>query len=570
MERQIRLTPIPTEKSLRVDEWRGLTSCRAGVIVPIAYFPLLREDRIRGRIAAQIRMDETVKVIVNPVRVTMQAHLIPKIALDRFEGSMETLNRSYKGENLPSGAAPPPWFVVDAAVATAGDDDLGLAVYDKLGIHYKSTTKIHTDIVESYNTVINWRRRAVSNSLPDVPLTDHSLKPAFWDSWKFDHIKPSFDAAMMDGAVPLTLQGETYVRTKGAAANGVREQIYINTGANGIPTVYAGNQLVADAAMTVDFSQAGASITLANMELARQTQAFAKLREQYQGVEDEYLIDLLMSGINVPVEDLKEPTLLARGSAIIGMQERYATDGASLDVSVANGMAALSLSINTPAINTGGIVLVTMEIVPEQLYERVEDHFLNPGDGTTAHLPDYLRDYLDPQKVEVVRNDYADTFHSTPAGVFGYAPLNHRWQRSIARVGGRFKRPVPDAFVEERQRIWSVEKADPELSDDFYICPDPFPHTVFADQNSDPFEVVTVGRCEIIGNTVFGGRFQEMGSHYEKVTDAVDTSRLKGDGTDATAPYGATTGPATVGGTGATVQPHASPVETQTVKGGEA
>lgn len=531
------MRPIPVEKSMRVDEWRGLTSCKAGVIVPVAFFPLLREDRVRGRIAAQIRMDETVKLVVNPVRVTMQAHLVPKIALGRFEGSMETLNRSYKGEKMPTGANAPAWYQEDTAVATAGDDDLGLDVYDKLGVHYKSGTKMHTDLVEAYNLIVNWRRRSVSNSLADFNVLTHTLKPAFWDAWKFDHIKPTFDAAMMDGEVPLTLQGETYVRTKGPASNGTREQIYINTGANGVPTIYAGSTLVADAAMTVDLANSTPTISLANIEMARQTQAFAKLRERYQGIEDEYLIDLLMSGISVPPEDLKEPALLARGSAVIGMQERWATDGASLDVSVANGVAALSLTVNTPAINTGGVVIVTLEIVPEQLYERVEDFWLKqPADGGASHLPDYLRDYLDPQKVEVVRNDYADSFHSDPDGVFGYAPLNHRWQRAIARVGGRFKRPVPDAFVEERQRIWSVEKADPSLSDDFYVCPSPFPHTVFADQNADPFEVITVGRMEIVGNTVFGGRFQEAGGHHQAIEDAIDQTRLKGDGTDVPGP----------------------------------
>lgn len=222
----------------------------------------------------------------------------------------------------------------------------------------------------------------------------------------------------------------------------------------------------------------------------------------------------------------------------------------NLDVSVANGVASLSMTLNTPQVNAGGLVLVTCEIVPEQLYERRADYWLAPGDGSASHLPDYLRDYLDPQKVEVVSNEYADLFHSNPTGLFGYAPLNHRWMRQRAQVGGRFKRPVPDAFVQERQRIWQVETSDPTLTDDFYVCPSPFPHDPFEDSQADPFEVVTVAMCEVVGNTVFGGRFAEMGDHFESVLGQVDQSRLEGDGAEP-----ATVGVAAASDEGSEVQP---------------
>lgn len=535
MERQIQTRPMRLPRSVRKDEWRGLTSARAGEIVPIAYFPLLREDAIRGRVMVQVKMEEALHTIINPIKVVMQAHLIPKSALSRFDGSLEVLNRSYMGQTLPGGGASPPWHVLDPNIATQGDDDLGHAIYDKLGIHYKSTTKIHSDLLESYWTMVNWRRAAVSKALPKEVVTANKLAPAFWDSWKFDHIKPSFDAAMMEGVVPIGIDGtipiESIDRIGGSSASSAANMLtnadgiaVTNAGANGFNISFA-----ADGHPFVDMSLAsGASISLANIETAKKTQQWAKMRERYQGIPDEYLIDLLMQGISIPPEDFREPILIGRARAVIGQTERYATDGASLDQSVTNGVCQLSMTINTPSVSPGGIVLVTMEIVPEQLYERIGDLGLEmDATGTAEWLPNAMEDFLDPQKIEVVPNKYADSFHTDPDGIFGYGPLNHGWQRSIARVGGRYKRPVPDAFVEDRQRIWAVEKTDPSLSEDFYLCPQPFPHTVFADADADPFEIITIGQTSIRGLTVFGPGFMEDDDHYDKILAQVDLGRIE-------------------------------------------
>lgn len=535
MERKIKTTPLALPRTRRRDEWRGLTSCRAGQIVPVAFFPLLREDAIRGRISIGIRMAEAIHPIINRIRVRAQAHLIPKSALARFDGSLEVLNRSFMGQTLPGGGAAPAWDVLDTSLAAMGDDDKGHEIYDKLGLHYKSTTAFNTDLVESYWTMVNWRRASVSKALGPISVTETKLAPAFWDHWKFDPVKPSFDAAMMEGTVPVGIDGSARVTQYGykvAAEPSGTNGAYNFVGRDGseMPSVVADNvQNVVQKpnqplVVTLDEST-GASISLANIATATQTRRFAELRQQYQGIPDEYLIDMLMRGLRVPPEDFREPVLLGMTESMIGQVERYATDGENLDQSVTRGMASLSMPINTPAVATGGIVLVTIEIVPEQLYERIDDLFMAVKPPET--LPDALRDLLDPQKVEVVENRYADSFHTAPDGVFGYAPLNFQWQRAFARVGGRFKRPVPDAFVEDRQRIWAVEKADPALSEDFYICPDPFPHTVFADADADPFEVTVIGSAMITGLTQFGAGFEEDDDHYEKIMEQLDLGRIE-------------------------------------------
>jgi hypothetical protein len=525
MARQIYTRPVQARKTRRPDNWRGLTSMKAGVITPVAFFPLLREDSARGRIALQVRMAEALHTIINPIRVRASVYLVPKSAMTRFNGSMEAVNCSYMNVPLPNGDAPAPWKIIDG---NALADDAGHEIYDKLGIHYKTDSRLDADLVESYQAIVNWRRAAVSAALPKNVLTDHALAPAFWDAWKFNSIKPSFDAAMMEGAVPVHfIDGSVPIK----------DMAYSDTLATETFRSYSDNSPVVDPRYVgsptgvrpyVDMTAMQGNISLADIKVAHDLQVMSKMRERYHGIPQEYLIDMLMRGLRVPEYQLMEPVLIGFQETTIGQTERYATDGASLDTSVTNGVAQLSLPINTPAIEPGGLIMVLMEIVPEQLYERMNDYWLEVNaNGDRLDEPDWFQDYNDPQKVQVVTNRRADVRHGSPDQIFGYEPLNFEWIRNIARVGGKYKRPPSDDFVEDRQRIWAVEKVDPTLSEDFYLCPQPFPHTVFADAEADPFEVIVVGSVVMTGLTQFGAQFEEDGDHYEKLLDQMDLDRVQ-------------------------------------------
>jgi hypothetical protein len=507
---------------------------KAGQIFPVAFFPMLREDSARGRIALQVRMSEALHTIINPIKVRASVYLVPKSAMVRFNGSMETVDRSYMNEPMPDGSAPPPWKVADPRIAGTADG-IGHDIFDVLGVHYKNTDRLDGDVTESYNCIVNWRRAAVSAALPKNTLTDHRLAPAFWNAWKFQYIKPSFDAAMMEGTVQLNIQGHLSVKGQVVATTSDATRTYEQVGHDGgnpIPAGSAYPMAMRDGAhgafpLYADLAEQPAFISLANIHMAEQMQQFAKKREQYQGIPSEYLIEMLMRGLRIPPYQLMEPILIGLQETTIGQTERYATDGASLETSVTNGVAQMSLPINTPAIEPGGLIMVLVEIVPEQLYERMNDDYLEVNaNGDRADEPDFLVDFNDPQKVQAVTNRRADILHGSPNQIFGYEPLNFEWQRNFARVGGKYRRPFDDAFLEDRQRIWAVEKTDPTLSDDFYLCPQPFPHTVFADALADPFEVIVVGSVTMTGLTHFGGAFEEDGDHYEKLIVQMDAERL--------------------------------------------
>jgi predicted Rdx family selenoprotein len=532
MTEMVPTAPLQVQRSVRRDRGRVLTSADAGKILPIKYIPMLREDAVRrGRVRLNFEMMETAEMLMNGINVHVYAHFVPMLAFDRFNGSMDELNKSYQKENGIGGSVVPYFNTISSAAAldtTAGD---AATFLQTMGIHTQAAT-LNSTIVEAYNCIVNYRRKARSASLTQRTALDWSLAEAFW-GLENNHIVPDFDQKLVDGEVTLNglsfkapIWTESYA-TSGAYTYPVGDRWGAANVSTTTPDGTSATALYFED-IWAEMKQGGnATMSLADIEQAKKTAAFAKLRSMYDGIDDEHVIDLLMEGIRVPEETMKQPILLSKASTMIGYNQRYATDAANLDTSVTNGYATLDMTIRTPQMNTGGVILITAEIVPEQMWERKKDYYLYETD--TDNLPNYLRDYLDPEKVAVVKNDHLDVNHSTPNGTFGYAPLNHEYfLRDMVNIGGKYYRPANDAFDEDRAKIWTAETTDPTLSDDFYLV-DSLHKKVFSDQNADAFEITCLSDVEITGNTVFGERLLEADatSDYEAITDLVDNARIE-------------------------------------------
>jgi hypothetical protein len=535
----IRTTPMAVEKSVRSDKIRSLTSGRGGKIIPLAYAPMLREDRLaNGRVTVQVDMAETAETLMNAVNVNVMAYFVPFLAFERFEGSLDRLNRSYMGQPDKEGGDVVPFF---EALPYSPDFE----VYRALGVHAPTGMNLNSAVVEAYNAIVNHRRRARSTKLPEREWNRQTLAEAFWVNPGMAHIVPDFDQAMIDGEAPLTLNvpkmpvegialksnqltnayKETFnvKKTGGTAAEnetgwvdrnsvgGTQIMISEDPDNPGFPGIFA------------ELQAEGVTLSLANIEMAKKTAAFARMRKQYSGLDDDYIIDLLMQAIRVPDAQMAQPILLDRQRAVIGYTQRFATDSGNLDKHVTTGTTAVTLNMRTPPMNTGGVIMITAEVVPDQLFERQQDYFLTTTDADA--LPDFIRDYADPEKVARVANTHADVHHSVPDGTFGYAPLNHEWKRDLARIGGKYYRELGAGFVENRQKFWSQETVDPGLREDFYLVND-LDHSVFADTMADPFEITTLGELTIVGNTVFGKGLQEDTGDYDSIAEEVDTDRI--------------------------------------------
>lgn len=531
--------PLNVKRTNRVHNIRGLTSLPAGKMVPLAVAPLLREDSVRtGRVRVSLEMMETVEILLNSVNVRVMAYLVPTLALDRFQGSMDVLNRSFKGEPPLDGEAVIPFIETHTFRDEEGDDR---EVYKYLGLHARDDQLVNTAYLEAYNQIWNHRAANRSKDLALRERLDDTLAPAFWVHEQFQHIVPDFDQALIDGEValnvvnaqlPVVLDGDLDFRT--ATAPDVSRNPVIQAGGTNLFVEGAAEgtqqKIAAVHNLFAEMQDNGITVSLSNIELAKKTQAFARLRQQYEGHSDEWLIDMLMSGLSIPDQALKQPMLLADKRVPFRMAKRYASDASGLTESVVNGMASVDLSIHVPRLATGGVIMIVAEATPDQLFERQTDVFLNmtkqPHESGSVY-PDYLRDELDPEKVEVVTNEMIDCDHDAATDSFGYAPLNWRWNYQKPTIGGEYYRPKVDAgFDEKRQRIWAVETEDPTLAEDFYLCTQ-MHQKPFVVTDQDPFEAVTVGGLVINGNTVFGHKLIEASESWDKVLEKAPQDRIQ-------------------------------------------
>lgn len=529
----IKSTPLVPDRSIRPVQARCLTSAGPGKNVPLFATVMAREDRVQsGRVRVMFDAAEMVQTPLNAIGVTVYCHFVPYLAFERFEGSLDRMNRSYKGEPDKTGGDLVP-FVHQLAF------DRAAPFWKTLGVHAPQGAMVNSQYLEAYNVLWNYRSQARSTKLTPRALYDTTLAPAFWRNPGMSYIVPDFDQAAMDGEIELNVVaaelpvkgighrtgqlppstnqsavetgGETvtYAHTRDFGNNG--GHVMLEMDASGVPKIVA------------ELQSQGITLSLANIHLAEKTKAFALERKKFQGLDDDFIIDLLMEGIRVPDAQLAQPILLDRKTTVFGYNKRFATDSANLDKHVTNGETVVDLRFRTPPMNTGGVIIVTAEIVPEQLFERTEDLGLILSDP--SQYPNAMRDYLDPEKVDVVPNSFVDVLHSNPTATFGYAPLNHRWRINQARAGGKFQRQIGDPFNEDRQRIWAVEKVDPALTSDFYVVGD-LPNTIFADTVSDPFEIVTIAGCQIVGLTQFGKGLVENTADYAEILQDVDTGRI--------------------------------------------
>lgn len=546
---RMKTSPIPVQRTRRPSNHRVLTSGNAGKMIPVACIPLLREDQLRGgNFVFSFEMDETVEILMNKVNVRVTAYLVTKMGLQRFDG-LDAINKSYEGKPLVEGGTVTPWFEVMEGAAYGENE-----ILKSMGKHWVPGEDHNSEMVEVYNQIWNFRAKNRSPSIELRERLDTTLAPAFWTHSNFAHIVPDFDQAILDGEVALSIataklpikgiglsgtpaqSGQTNVQVRESGTQDVTyprggriqsvEDAWSDTyprlavkldGASAYPDIYA------------ELQANGVTLSLANIELARKTQAFAALRRQYN-MHDDYIIDLLMDGITIPDQAMKQPILIFDETVSFGMAKRYASDGDNLTQSVVNGQTMMEMRLRTPRIGVGGCVMVMVEITPEQLFERQKDPYLHAL--SVDDLPQFLRDTLDPEKVQVVKNSDVDLDHSTPTNTFGYGPLNEQWARNIPGIGGRYYRPEVDAgFDEDRQSLWAVETANPVLGEDFYLCTTmhykPF---VVTDPDLDHFKIMMMGDAQIQGNTVFGGVLIEATDDYDKVmaeapTDLIEKSQ---------------------------------------------
>lgn len=517
--------PVAFNRSLRQDQGVLMSSGRAGVVQPILQVPLFRGDSCAGRIGVTASLAEMPRPLLNAVFANFQVWFVPKSAHPQFAGYDEFMN-SWTGEAIralgQANRTPPPFFTEAVSTTFAAS-----AFCKALGLHVPSGEKINTDLMDAFSLIYNFRLQAHSTKLPlrafysEDPAEACAFPRAFWPSGRYAKVVPDYERALVIGSLDLDVTaGDVPVRGWG-------HQQTSNSGyANGSTPPFTnlgyplgilnGQQLIAQ------FNGETVTTSLADIDKARTTQAFAKLRTAYAGndptgfVSDDTIIAHLMQGLSVPEDQFKRPWLLDSKRVPFGFAERFATDSTALDVSVTTGQVSANLSVNVPNNDVGGYIIATVEILPERLDERQYDdylHVLNP-----EGLPNALRDIQNPEPVDFVYNKRLDVKHTAPNGLYGYEPMNDRWNRSFTRLGGAFYQPDPaNPWTEQRSGIWLASPVDPVFSEDHYLAPADFPHYPFADTAADAYELVCRHSLKIVGLTQIGDVLAENNDDYAEV-----------------------------------------------------
>jgi len=517
-------TPVQFNRTTRGDMANILTSARAGVVVPIGHAPLLRGDSASGSVQLELKLAEMPRPLLNAVMARVQAWFVPKAAMPQFSGYDEFMH-SYQGGDIKQlGAAdrtPPAFFGTEA---TAGDITAlnSSELFTTMGLHLVPATTVQTDLIDAFNLIYNFRLAAHSTKLTrrDYYSEDETvsvtLPPAFWPRSRSEAMVPDYEQALILGQLDLDVLAGQLPVTFADVADGTNVGVMVEgkaTGASFDPSssVLKFSEALGDPANKLFAEMAGQAvqITLAEIDRARTTQSFAKMRSAYAGTDhsgfanDDVIIAEMMQGFSVPDELYKRPWLLDNKMVTFGFVERHATDAANLDDSISTAVAQASLSINVPRQETGGVIIYTVEVLPELITERASDEWLYCT--TVADLPDALRDVQRIEPVDQVPTRRIDTAHTTPAALYGYEPMNAKWRREFTRLGGEYRQATPGTPVtDQRSAIWQADVVDPVFTSDHWLAPSPFPHDVFSDTLADAFDVVARHNLSISGITQFG------------------------------------------------------------------
>lgn len=542
-------TTVRYDRTLRRDNNNTKTSARAGVVVPIGYAPLLRGDSAAGRISVDLLLKEMPKPLQNAVIARFQAWFVPRSSLPYFSGRDEFMH-SYQGEDVKAlGVAdrtPPAFFDTETGtteIATLAASEL----YTTMGIHLTPATPVNLDLVDAFNLVYNFRLKSYTSKLArrdyysEDAAASVTLPPAFWPMSRMAAVVPDYEQALVTGALDLDIAtGKVPVSGFGKENQtfDFSNQAVYETGGSGT-TQYVGAAKIEGSANRSHFAEedpnnsgfiglfaemAGETLvtSLADIDKARTTQAMAKLRSAYAGTDasgfdnDDVIISELMQGFNVPDDLFSRPWLLDSKNAVFGITERHAMDGANLDDSISIGRAGVTLSVNVPANDVGGIIIYTVEVMPELLTERASDEFQTKI--LPADLPNALRDIQRTEPVDNVLSRRIDTAHTTPLALYGYEPMNAEWQREFTRLGGEYLQTTPGTpITTARSALWQVDIVDPVFADDHYLCPVPFPHDVFSDTAADAFDIVARHDLTIAGITQFGDVLVEDNDDFQEV-----------------------------------------------------
>lgn len=552
MVRQL-TAPVNFQKSTRRHKRSLITSGRAGKVAYMADIMLLPGDAAGGAVEMEFKLAEMPRPLLNRVFLNAQAWFVPWSAMPKFSG-MDEFNAALTETPIKQlgepDRSPPNLFDIWQSSA---DRDLirNSEMARTLGKHFPSTgIALNSTAIDAFWMVHNFRLAAHSDRLPRALYAVEDLAAAvtlpraFWPSSRITRMVPDYDRELLLGAMDMDVEAGQLpvegIRRNFAGIPGTGDLNFVErpdidgieikdtpTGA-GLPAQGIEFDLSADGFTRNIFAEMTGQpirMTLADLDMARSTQAFAKMHEAMAGMDgsgytnEDMIIAMLMSGLNVPKDQFKRPWVLSSSRVPFVLNERHALDGASLDQSVTLGGARVRLPVNVPRTETGGYIVVIAEVLPDRIDEgAVDETWLLTN---RQQLPDALRDVQRVEPVDPVLNRRIDARHQAHSEQYAWEGMNDVWNVEHVHMGGDFYNPTAGSVNSaSRQALWVPQLVNPSFTENHYLCPDDFPHDVFSLTTGDAYEASVMHDVSIVGLTQIGNPLQEHNGSFEFVENA--------------------------------------------------
>lgn len=439
----------------------NLLTCNMGELVPINFEETLPGDTFQCASTALIRFAPLATPVMHPVHARIHHWFVPyRLVWDDFEDFITG------GEDgLDASVYPTITFGGGSGVAV-GD----LADYFKVPVgvnNIEASALFFRALALIYNE--HYRDQDVqtpvgldTTSGPDT-TTNTSMLYANWGKDRFttalnDTQKGADVTIPLGTSAPVTGVG-TSNQTLGGAVTA-----YETDGTGG--TSYT-NRLSAAALyaendpnnsgfpnIRADLSNADGA-TINQLREAFALQRFAEARQMYGSRYTEYLRYL---GVNSSDGRLQRPEYLGGGRQTIQFSEVLSTDGANTGDLYGHGIGTMRSNRFRRYFEEHGVVISLMSIMPKTLYSQGLRRSHNRRDRT-----DFYQRELEHIGMQEIENKEVYAAHSTPDGVFGYAPRYDEYRASLSSVSGEFH----SGQVYEDYHMARFFTSDPALNSSF-------------------------------------------------------------------------------------------------------
>jgi hypothetical protein len=479
---------------------------KGGKLAPVMAVPFRESESGILNQEVTFELDPIAGKMITPVIAEVFAVYVPIQAIDALKNPNEAYagNEEIIRQKLLSGA---PLFDMEAESELS--QRMGVVPRSIAGV--KSVCEV-TRL--AHNCAVNYlRRRKYVNAL-QLLAANTAMTPALLSTTILERLNGVLDPEdRINGSVDLEL-GTVKAAVSGFGTNvtsgtagpaaGMRET-------DGSTSTYANYYSTSAMVVEMDGSTppipqvfadlAGGSagnISLSDFYNAERMDALVRQMRQMVDENPEYGEDMVARfahGLSVEVG--KQPFMLYESQTVYGAQQRYATDGASLDDSQSDLTNRVRFTVPVPKTELGGMVVTFAVLKPDETISAQPHPILSEAWGAINYIADEQK--IDP--VPVTIRDLDGDCAQVDEGTIVLYTGNNELKRRYVNYG--FARNLDQTKVAAKTALWQYE-IPASVTPEGVIYPDALSHYPFSDQTAEVCTYVVNSSARINTPIVYG------------------------------------------------------------------